>query len=379
MMMDDDEDVVIPDWMETNADKQARLEREKRKKEQAEAALREHTRFVQQMCRKLVEDLFVDKVVQIAYFRDMNKRSNALALQFGEEAACQFFKRGLAYNPQQDELGGLMYRPWRKTHVPEEDEMEALVNMHKKTGDWIDRARKHVKLKFKGGQKDIVRQPKITQDITTYVGGETKKGFRPLDKLGPSWRELYVGQRVIMTTEAITTREKFRLPDLAGVSARRANGDSVYRAIQECSGIIINVCTDFSLQTDVTYAPGAKITNYICFPGGGCWVRWFETKEVTYYWSERLEPTKDFNTVDDIERRTDLIEKEDWAVLDAEAAELKNATARMSDKIVEKLRDKAMSARVRTHDQFIHRYERRSKAPPTAAEIMRHKSHKKLM
>eukprot|EP00961_Rhodomonas_salina_P005113 69369-Rhodomonas_salina.4 len=111
-----------------------------------------------------------------------------------------------------------------------------------------------------------------------------------------------------MTTEAITTREKFRLPDLAGVSARRANGDSVYRAIQECSGIIINVCTDFSLQTDVTYAPGAKITNYICFPGGGCWVRWFETKEVTYYWSERLEPTKDFNTVDDIERRTDLIE-----------------------------------------------------------------------
>lgn len=152
MMMDDDEDVVIPDWMETNADKQARLEREKRKKEQAEAALREHTRFVQQMCRKLVcrashtlwlacnpdtdgvcccdiawhdpnmmvtvyrywqvEDLFVDKVVQIAYFRDMNKRSNALALQFGEEAACQFFKRGLAYNPQQDELGGLMYRPY---------------------------------------------------------------------------------------------------------------------------------------------------------------------------------------------------------------------------------------------------------------------------
>lgn len=33
-------------------------------------------------------------------------------------------------------------------------------------------------------------------------------------------------------------------------------------------------------------------------------------------------------------------------MLDAEAAELKNATARMSDKIVEKLRDKAMSARV---------------------------------
>eukprot|EP00961_Rhodomonas_salina_P005114 69369-Rhodomonas_salina.5 len=56
-----------------------------------------------------------------------------------------------------------------------------------------------------------------------------------------------------------------------------------------------------------------------------------------------------------------LNRKEDWAVLDAEAAELKNATARMSDKIVEKLRDKAMSARVRTHDQFIHRYER---SPP---------------
>ncbi len=111
-----------------------------------------------------------------------------------------------------------------------------------------------------------------------------------------------------MTMEAIKIRETFKLGDLAGVALRREKGDTIYRSTQECPGIIINVTSDFNLQTDITYAPGAKITNYICYPGGGCWVRWFETKEFTYNWIERLEPTKDFNTVDDIERRTDLIE-----------------------------------------------------------------------
>jgi hypothetical protein len=61
-------------------------------------------------------------------------------------------------------------------------------------------------------------------------------------------------------------------------------------------------------------------------------------------------------------------------VLDAEAEELKGSNARLSDRIVERLREKVIEARVRSHDQFINRYERRNRNAPSAAEILSHVS-----
>ena len=37
-------------------------------------------------------------------------------------------------------------------------------------------------------------------------------------------------------------------------------------------------------------------------------MRWDATKEVTFVWTDRLMPAEDGNEINDIERRTDLIE-----------------------------------------------------------------------
>lgn len=53
------------------------------------------------------------------------------------------------------------------------------------------------------GQKDEVRHPRFVEDRRHYAGAGDRKKPRPLDGLGPSWRELYVGQRVTLTLETV--------------------------------------------------------------------------------------------------------------------------------------------------------------------------------
>jgi len=48
---------------------------------------------------------------------------------------------------------------------------------------------------------------------------------------------------------------------------------------------------------------------------GGSYVRWDATKEISYHLTERLEPMEDGNSIDEIERRTDLIEAQVLCVM----------------------------------------------------------------
>lgn len=117
---------------------------------------------------------------------------------------------------------------------------------------------------FESGQKTVVKQPRIVNTLTTFAGKGTvvssaaerqrAKGPRA-DGLGPSWTELYVGQRVTYTRKAIERRELYRIRDSAGVCERRDKGDTIYKALMECTGIIIDAVEDMELQTNVTYAP----------------------------------------------------------------------------------------------------------------------------
>ena len=104
-------------------------------------------------------------------------------------------------------------------------------------------------------------------------------------------------------------RERYHIKDLAGISDSRAKGNSLYKATADCAGVILDFTKDFELQTDITYQPGQKITNYVSFPGGGAFVRWELTGEVTYNWTERLQLAEDGNEIDDVEFRTNLIEE----------------------------------------------------------------------
>lgn len=79
---------------------------------------------------------------------------------------------------------------------------------------------------------------------------------------------------------------------------------------------MFNATSDFQIKENDTYQPGVRISNYVCYPGGGAWVRWDHTKEVDYVWSNRLEPAQEGNSVDEIESRTDHIEKHNWVQLD---------------------------------------------------------------
>ena len=188
-------------------------------------------------------------------------------------------------------------------------------------GTWIEKARKAVTIKFESGQTKVVKQPRIIQEVVTYAGKGVSKGPREKDGLGPSWKELYVGQRVTLSHDAIRRRALYKIRDQAGVSALLERGDTVYKAAIMCTGVIVNAIEDNQLQTDVTYAPvcfmfqlswacwhaskqlllhtlsrrhstllvhfpslllpraqGKKITNYVCYPGGASWVRWDTTK-----------------------------------------------------------------------------------------------------
>jgi hypothetical protein len=122
-------------------------------------------------------------------------------------------------------------------------------------GTWIDKARKAVTIKFESGQTKVVKQPRIIQEVVTYAGKGVGKGPREKDGLGPSWKELYVGQRVTLSHEAIRRRALYKIGDQAGVSALLEKGNTVYKAAMICTGVIVNAVEDNQLQTDVTYAP----------------------------------------------------------------------------------------------------------------------------
>ena len=119
----------------------------------------------------------------------------------------------------------------------------------------MDQARNAVKIKFESGQTKVVKQPRIISEIVTYAGKGVAKGPREKDGLGPSWKEMYVGQRVMLSHEAIRRREVYGIADLAGISQRRAVGDTIYKATMECTGVIIDAVLDITQQTNVTYAP----------------------------------------------------------------------------------------------------------------------------
>lgn len=68
------------------------------------------------------------------------------------------------------------------------------------------------------------------------------------------------------------------------------------KAIELCKGVIVDATPDFEIKENDTYQPGVRISNYVCYPGGGVWVRWDHTKENDYIWSNRVEPCRDGNS-----------------------------------------------------------------------------------
>lgn len=104
------------------------------------------------------------------------------------------------------------------------------------------------------------------------------------------------------------------------------------------------------------------MTNYVCYPGGGSYVRWDATKEITCNWTERLVACEEGNSIDEIERRTDWIENGDWDALDAEGGESGKKLGQMPEKFVLILRDKAMQARIRAHHNKINRFSKEAVA-----------------
>lgn len=55
-----------------------------------------------------VEELFVEKVHQIVYFKDMAIRSRKAAVGFAEAAVMHHYKNGLSLNAEQNTKGGIM-------------------------------------------------------------------------------------------------------------------------------------------------------------------------------------------------------------------------------------------------------------------------------
>jgi hypothetical protein len=55
-----------------------------------------------------VEELFVDKVHHIVYFKDMAIRSKKAAIGFAEAAVKHMYKGGLSVNAEQNTKGGIM-------------------------------------------------------------------------------------------------------------------------------------------------------------------------------------------------------------------------------------------------------------------------------
>ena len=175
--------------------------------------------------------------------RDMGRRSKAEALKLAERAMHHQFSKALCFNANQNVIGGVPFHRWTPSQVPARQEVvqiekeirsvspclcaigsaalaccaydtsrfltahppppSARAHLGRRKGTWIDRARKNVTVKFEMGQKDEVRHPRFVEDRRHYAGAGDRKKPRPLDGLGPSWRELYVGQRVTLTLETV--------------------------------------------------------------------------------------------------------------------------------------------------------------------------------
>jgi len=335
---------TLPAWQERDVDKAARLERRRQAEERMEEVRREKRAFLEQWCRNLAHELFVDGVVERARILDMGKRSEAAAEQFATDAACFRFRGRYTEADDQDTKGGLMLKDWERTQVPETSELHALRIKAAETGTWVERARKNVRNRFSRGQTKVIPNPGVANDKHTFVGLEYKGGPRVTVE-GPSWDEMYVGQLVTLTQEAIRRKVTYDLGDKSGVLIRRARGYTIEKSIEMCKGVIIDSTPDLTLKESDTYQPGMRTTNYIVYPGGGSWVRWDFTKEIDYVWTERLEPCRDGNTPDDIDTRTDMIEKMDWAALDDAVLSLTAQVAFLSNDVVAKLRWKAENAR----------------------------------
>ena len=55
-----------------------------------------------------MEELFVEKIHQIVYFKDMGIRSRKAAIEFAEAAVKHMYKNGISLNADQDTKGGPM-------------------------------------------------------------------------------------------------------------------------------------------------------------------------------------------------------------------------------------------------------------------------------
>lgn len=65
-----------------------------------------------------VEELFVDKVHQIVYFKEMSIRSRKAALEFAEAAVKHMYKGGLSINAEQDTNAGIMLHKYSSHRPP---------------------------------------------------------------------------------------------------------------------------------------------------------------------------------------------------------------------------------------------------------------------
>ena len=117
---------MVPEWMETTADREARLERERLAEQRLIQAQRQLHIEAIRVVGELVEELFVDKVHQIVYFKEMGIRSRKAAVEFAEAAVKHHFKDGHAVNTEQDTRGGIMLHKWSADMVPRTEDMAKL-------------------------------------------------------------------------------------------------------------------------------------------------------------------------------------------------------------------------------------------------------------
>lgn len=105
----------------------------------------------------------------------MARRSEAAARKFAADAVCFRFMDGYTEADDQDEIGGLQLKDWKREEVPETEELEKLKIKAAERGTWVDRARKNVRNKFEGGQKEVrgsIRPPFLCRESSDlYLSG----------------------------------------------------------------------------------------------------------------------------------------------------------------------------------------------------------------
>ena len=174
-----------------------------------------------------------------------------------------------------------------------------------------------MKILFEDGVTEPVRRPRRVFEKLEYVGGIKYKGPREADKLGPSWRELAVGQEVTLSLAGVERLERYGCEDKAGALQRRRRiGLSLAQSVAFCAGVVVDCTADIEIMTSVTYAPATKVTNRLAFPGGSCWVRWYETKETAQHRTDSLDLVPDGNDPATVVARADLVAGEEWGALD---------------------------------------------------------------